>query len=138
MKRNIAIHQNCFSDLRQFGQVVPRNGYYRYMTGLYVGRIYKVLCGSNEELISFAECTQDSPFNLRLIVSVGDELLAWNGNAWKEAGSDKGDNSQFWQKAVVKNAYVFKGDFLVDVVFDDGTESNDHFYLQTKPIEENV
>lgn len=61
---------------------------------------------------------------------VGDHCLVFNSKEWSKTG-DIGDNSQFYQPAIVINTRQTKDSFkewLADVKWDkDGEESHGHF-----------
>lgn len=58
---------------------------------------------------------------------VGDCAIIFNSKEWMKTG-DVGNNSRFWQRAIILNIRKDKsGELLADVRFENGVESKGHF-----------
>lgn len=67
------------------------------------------------------------PIVRRSAFRVGDMCIAFDSNSWMKTG-DIGDNSCFAKRAQVLNVrQTDDGEWLADVRFEDGRESNGHF-----------
>jgi len=61
------------------------------------------------------------------------KAIVFNSIQWSKTG-DIGDNSQFYQIATITREYLYKGDLLVDVVFNNGLISHGHFKYGIKTL----
>lgn len=85
---------------------------------------------SNEAQPAFAQ-----PLVSGRAVKVGDYAKVFDADKWH---GDRGDNSDFWQRAKILKVYWYEAkigssDWVVDVLFDDGRESKAHFLTGIEP-----
>lgn len=68
------------------------------------------------------------------VIKRGDNVRAFNSKEWSKTG-DIGNNSQFWQKAIVlKTRRGLHGSPIADLKFENGTISNGHFQFTIEKI----
>lgn len=135
--KKVEIGKGYFDSLLTDGMVVPRDfhGYGFNQVTHVVGKLYKVMDANNKERMAIAECTQDAPFNLKLVLAVGDTVRAWDGDACKATGGDEGDNDHFFRLATVCNIKGAGSKAIIDVESHDGRKSDGLFYNALKLVE---
>ena len=67
-------------------------------------------------------------------IQKGNRVIAFDANSWMKTG-DIGDNGQFNKEATVLRVRKLPDyEWVADVVFDDGKESNGHFVVNLELI----
>lgn len=66
-----------------------------------------------------------------------DIVMVFDSYEWDKTG-DVGDNSQFYRPAKVLRYRTHENELIVDVMFDDGRESNGHFFKCVVPVKQDV
>lgn len=65
-------------------------------------------------------------------ITKGSRVIAFDANSWMKTG-DIGDNSQFYKEAEVLRVRKLPDyEWVADVVFDNGKQSNGHFITNLK------